>query len=255
MKITAIQARLNWEDAEANRAYFSEKLAALPEASDVVVLPEMFTTGFSMNAKALAEPMEGPTLDWMKEQAARLNAAVCGSVIISEHGHFFNRLLWVQPDGSVQEYDKRHLFTLAGEDQHYQAGDGHLLVEWRGWRIMPLICYDLRFPVWSRNVRGYDLLIYVANWPEARSYAWQSLLTARAIENQSYTLGINIVGQDGKGIAYSGDSVAHDYAGEVLYRVSHTEDVFTVELSKEAQEEFRTKFAFLQDRDNFELLG
>jgi omega-amidase len=253
MKVTTIQARLNWENAEANRAYFSEKIAGLSEATDLVILPEMFSTGFSMNATALAETMDGPTLDWLRNEALKLGAAITGSFIAKDGDHYHNRLIWMQPDGQFFHYDKRHLFTFAGEHEHYDAGQKHLIVEWKGWKIMPLICYDLRFPVWSRNVQGYDLLIYVANWPEARSYAWQSLLTARAIENQAYTIGVNVVGQDGKGISYSGDTVIHNYAGEVLYRVSHTEDVFTLELDKTAQVEFRAKFAFLNDRDGFEL--
>jgi predicted amidohydrolase len=253
MRVTTIQARLNWEDAETNRAYFSEKIAGLSEGTDLVILPEMFSTGFSMNATALAETMDGTTLAWLRNEASKLGAAITGSFIVKDGAHYHNRLIWMQPDGQFFYYDKRHLFTFAGEDEHYDAGQRHLIVEWKGWKIMPLICYDLRFPVWSRNVQGYDLLIYVANWPEVRSYAWQSLLTARAIENQAYTIGVNVVGQDGKGISYSGDTVIHNYAGEVLYRVSHTEDVFTLELDKTAQAEFRAKFAFLNDRDGFEL--
>ena len=251
MFVTLIQARLNWENPEANRTYFSEKLAALQEPTDLIVLPEMFTTGFSMSPETLAEPMDGPTMQWLAEQARSKQAVITGSFIATENGQYFNRLVWMQPDGQLYTYDKRHLFTLAGEHEHYTPGQKHLIVEWKGWRIMPLICYDLRFPVWSRNTQGYDLLLYVANFPEIRSYAWQQLLTARAIENQAYTIGVNCVGKDGKGIQYSGDTVLHDYAGEVLYRVSHTEDVYTATLSKEDQNRFRQKFAFLQDRDAF----
>lgn len=251
MLITLIQARLTWENPAANRAYFSEKLAALQEPTDLIVLPEMFTTGFSMSPETLAEPMDGPTLQWMRAQAEAKQAVITGSVIITEHGQYFNRLIWMQPDGQYYTYNKRHLFTLAGEHEHYTPGQEHLIIEWKGWRIMPLVCYDLRFPVWSRNTQGYDLLLYVANFPEIRSYAWQQLLTARAIENLAYTVGVNCVGVDGKGINYSGDTVLHDYAGEVLYRVSHTEDVYTAKLSKEDLVRFRQKFAFLQDGDAF----
>lgn len=248
---TLVQTSLHWEDKKANLAQLGEKLAALSVPSDLVVLPEMFTTGFTMNARPLAEPAEGPTWEWMAGQAARLNAVVTGSFIAEEGGRYYNRLLWVRPDGSYEQYDKRHLFTLAGEHEHYAPGNKRLVVELKGWKVLPLICYDLRFPVWARNVENYDLLLYVANWPEMRRNAWRTLLAARAIENQAYTLGVNRVGQDGNGYPYTGDTSAFDFAGEELLHATQVEGLFTVQLSCEKQQEFRNKLQFLADRDGF----
>ncbi len=254
LRITLIQSSLYWEDKNANLRQFAQKLAPLAGKTELVVLPEMFTTGFSMNAAALAEGMQDQTMQWLGDQAAALGAAITGSFIATENGHFYNRLVWMRPDFSYDTYDKRHLFTLAQEHHHYTAGQKHLLVEWQGWKILPLICYDLRFPVWSRNVHDYDLLLYVANFPERRNHAWKSLLIARAIENLAYTVGVNRIGNDGNGIYHSGDSTLLDYAGQTLYQVSHIEDIFTATLSYQAQQDFRQRFAFLQDRDDFSVV-
>jgi predicted amidohydrolase len=206
-----------------------------------------------MNAAHLAEPTQGRAYQWMTEKAAHLHAVVTGSIIAEVDGQYFNRLLWVRPDGTFDSYDKRHLFTLAGEEKVYQPGQTHLLTELKGWTIMPLICYDLRFPVWSRNTMGYDLLIYVANWPSKRRNAWKSLLVARAIENQAYTIGVNRVGEDGNGFPHAGDTCILDYAGASLLQATDVESVFTVTLNPEKQDEFRSKLRFLDDRDIFEL--
>ncbi len=251
LRVTLVQSFLYWEDKTANFRQFEQKLAPMVGQTDLVVLPEMFTTGFSMNAAALAENMQGSTMQWLRTQAAQLNAVVTGSFIAEDNGRYYNRLVWMLPDGEYAVYDKRHLFTYAQEHQHYAAGQQRLLVQWRGWKILPLICYDLRFPVWSRNTEDYDLLLYVANFPERRSYAWKSLLIARAIENQAYTIGVNRVGKDGNDIYYAGDSMILDYAGQPLYQLSHLEGVFTTSLSYTAQQKFRQRFAFLQDRDTF----
>lgn len=213
--VCALQAPLHWQAPDANRHYFTEQMASL-QAVDLVVLPEMFTTGFSMASAAIAEASDGPTLSWMREQAARLNAAVTGSVAVKDGNGFFNRLFWVEPDGSTTHYDKRHLFRMASEHHHYQAGHHRVIVPWRGLRFCLQVCYDLRFPVFSRNRGDYDVLIYVANWPAARAHAWRSLLPARAIENQSYVIGVNRVGQDGNGHDYSGESIILDYLGQPL---------------------------------------
>ena len=255
LRITTIQAALHWEDPAANRRDFARKIAPLQGQTDLIVLPEMFTTGFTMAAERLAEPMEGPTLAWMREQAAASGAVLTGSLIVREGAGCYNRLVWMRPDGSYHCYDKRHLFTLAGEQHHYQPGRRRLVVTWRDWKVLPLICYDLRFPVWSRNTDDYDLLLYVANWPERRGHAWRSLLTARAIENQVYTVGLNRVGTDGNDVYYAGDSMIVDYGGALRYRIAHAEDVCTIALSREAQQRFRHKLAFLPDRDRFKLLG
>jgi len=223
--------------------------------TDLIVLPEMFTTGFSMDAAALAEPMDGPTVEWMRAQAAAHDAVLTGSVIIREGSTFHNRLLWVRPDGSLNYYDKRHLFTLAGEQHVYTAGQSRLVEEWRGWRICPLVCYDLRFPVWSRNqaLQPYDLLLYLANWPAVRRNAWNCLLRARAIENVSYTLGVNRIGHDGHGQEYAGDSALIDMRGDYLLQAGNLQSCITRTLRRAELEDFRSKFTALQDADDFEL--
>lgn len=206
-----------------------------------------------MHPETLAEPTQGATLAWMMQHAANSNAVVTGSFIALEDNKHYNRLVWMQPDGVYFTYDKRHLFTLAGEHYHYTPGNNRLVVEWKGWKIMPLICYDLRFPVWSRNNVNYDLLIYVANFPERRNHAWKSLLVARAIENQTYTIGVNRVGADGNDIYHSGDSMLVDYQGFVLYQLAHHEGVFTTTLNRNLQLDFRKKFNFLADQDFFSI--
>lgn len=254
LNIAFVQANLVWENSVANRELFSREIEKISDDADLIILPEMFTTGFSMNAENLAEPTEGPTLQWMREKAKMKNAAITGSVIIKEDANYYNRLFFVFPDGSYQLYDKRHTFTLAKEDETYSAGTKRLIVEFKGWKICPLICYDLRFPVWARNTEDYDLLIYVANWPEKRVNAWDALLKARAIENMSYCIGVNRTGEDGDGYIYNGHSAAYDCLGNELTELN-LEKEFTKELSleKESLYDTRSKLKFLQDRDRFNL--
>lgn len=256
LTVSLLQTELAWEDHTANFQYLDTMLSRLqPGQADLLILPEMFTTGFSMNAAELAEPTQGSAYHWMAEKAARLQTVVTGSFIAEVADQYYNRLLWVRPDGTFSHYDKRHLFTLAGEEKIYQPGQAHLLTELKGWTIMPLICYDLRFPVWSRNTMGYDLLIYVANWPSKRRVAWKSLLAARAIENQAYTIGVNRVGEDGNGYPHAGDTSVFDYAGAPLLQAADVESVFTLTLDPKKQDQFRSKLRFLDDRDAFTLTG
>lgn len=256
MRVTLLQSNLVWQDKEANLATFDAKLSKLQTGeTDIAVLPEMFTTGFSMEPERWAEPTDDRTLDWMKGHAARLDAVVVGSFIAEDMGRYYNRLIWMQPNGIYSTYDKRHLFGLAGEDNHYSPGSIQLLVEWRGWKIMPLICYDLRFPVWSRNTMEYDMLLYVANWPERRAAHWRTLLEARAIENQCYCLGINRIGHDGNGIYHSGDTSVFTPLGECVYHLAREECVHTVLLDKQSLLELRARLPFLKDKDNFEISG
>lgn len=253
LRITTVQSELVWEDIDANLQQFSRKLSDLGGKTDLIILPEMFTTGFTMQPAASAEKPDGKTTKWLAAQAADLSAVITGSIIIEENGKYYNRLLWMQPDGTYTYYDKRHLFTLAGEHEYYTAGTKILLAEIKGWKVCPLICYDLRFPVWSRNAFDYDLLLYVANWPISRSHHWKSLLTARAIENQSYTIGVNRTGKDANDYLYSGDSSIMDYAGNILHQTANKEDVFTLLLSYAEQRAFREKLNFLPDRDVFSI--
>jgi predicted amidohydrolase len=256
LKITLIQSLLAWENKEANLEMFSQKISKLKDKTDLIVLPEMFSTGFTMNAAAMAEPVNGNSVEWMRKMAAMKNCVVTGSLIISENGKFYNRLIWMKPDGSFNHYDKRHLFRLAHEEQTYTAGQERLIVELNGWRIFPLVCFDLRFPVWSRRTKdsGYDVLLYVANWPERRVTAWSQLLIARAIENQCYVAGVNRVGNDGNDIYHSGESAVINYKGEEISGISaHEESIETVELHKEELENFRSQLPFLEDADSFTL--
>lgn len=253
LHIALVQAPLVWDDPQANRKGFGEKISGLPKDVDLVVLPEMFTTGFSMEPGTM-DPAQGPlTLEWMKELARERNLALMGSVAYWE-GEWYNRLLFVHPQGKVDRYDKRHGFSLAGEDRVYTAGTHKTLVEYRGFKICPLICYDLRFPVWSRNVEGYDALIYVANWPSPRIGAWDALLRARAIENMAYCIGLNRVGTDALGHAYPGHSAAYDMLGNQMCHSGEEEILYAV-LDREALREIRTKLRFLEDADRFNLLG
>ncbi|MBD1398105.1 amidohydrolase [Pontibacter sp. JH31] len=255
LRVTIIQTALHWQDASANRQMFSEKLAANKPATDLIVLPEMFTTGFSMDAPGLAEEAEGPTLQWMKEEAARYSAVLTGSVIVKDGDNYFNRLYWVRPDGTHEHYNKRHLFRMAKEHHTYTAGKEKLLVELKGWSICPLVCYDLRFPVWSRNTQSqYDLLLYVANWPKPRANAWSTLLQARAIENLSYVVGVNRVGTDGNGHPYSGDSAIIHPKGYHLLETHEVEGVHTVTLSRQELTDFREAFPAHLDADDFTLI-
>jgi omega-amidase len=254
LRITTVQADLIWQNKAANLQKFDKILrGSLRGETDVIVLPEMFTTGFSMVPETLAEPMTGETIAFLTKKSHALDAAITGSFICKEKGKFYNRLVWMQPDGQFWTYDKRHLFSLANEQDHYTAGDKLLQIKWRGWTIRPMICYDLRFPVWSRNVAPdfYDVLIYVANWPERRRLPWQSLLTARAIENQAFVVGVNRVGADGNGISHSGDTTIVDFSGEKLFQRAHTEGVETTTILKADLMNFRKKFTFLADQDVF----
>lgn len=255
LHISIIQTNLFWEDKSANISMLEEKINSITKKTEIVILPEMFSTGFSMNPSALAETMDGPTVNWMKKMAADKKIILTGSVIIQENNQYYNRLLWVLPNGTIGHYDKRHRFTFAGEDQHYSNGHKRLIAQVKGWKINLQICYDLRFPVWARQQSEqepeYDILLYVANWPERRNYAWKTLLTARAIENQSYVIGVNRVGEDGKGIYHSGNSMVIDPLGEVLYHKEHDEDIYTIQLEKNTLTEIRTKFPFWKDADDF----
>lgn len=253
LRLALIQVPLYWEDAEANRDFLDQWLNSIAPV-DLVLLPEMFTTGFSMNAAALAEPLEGPTLAWMKDWAQQLGAVLAGSVIIEEEGHYYNRLIWMPPDGSYSYYDKKHLFSLAGEEKIYSPGKSSLIVEYKTWRINPLICFDLRFPVWCRNTRDFDLQLFVANWPKKRRHAWKTLLPARAVENVSYVAGLNRVGPDGNDVAHAGDSAIYDPLGKLLEGATpEKEMVFTTTLSAQELQKTREKFAFLEEQDSFSL--
>ena len=254
--ISVIQSNIVWESKLENLANFEQWLSQISGHKEIVLLPEMFSTGFSMNAEKLAEPMDGPTVSWMRIMAAKHKIILCGSLIIEEDGRYFNRLIWMQPDGVFSKYDKRHLFGYAGEDAHFTGGDTRLIVQVKGWKICPMICYDLRFPVWSRNAllqgeSAYDVLLYVANWPAKRSLAWKALLQARAIENQCYCIGVNRVGQDDAGFEYDGGSRLIAPLGEVLWQQEKTEVVETFSLERAALQATRSHLPFLKDGDRF----
>lgn len=254
LRATLVQSMLHWEDAAANRSMLGPKLAPLKGTTDLVLLPEMFTTGFSMRSAEMAEDMNGPTVAWMRAQAKDLDAAVYGSVIIRDGDRRHNRGLFVTPEGHITVYDKRHLFRFADETSHYSAGNKRIVVDWRGWRLLLQICFDLRFPVFARNRNDYDAILYVANWPEARRYPWSQLLISRAIENQCYVLGENRVGMDGKGIHYTGDSVVIDPKGQVIGACEPSqEQLMTCSLDHAALVDFRSKFPVAQEADDFEL--
>ena len=254
LHFTIIQTQLHWEDKGANLEMLSEKIKSISEYTEIIILPEMFNTGFSMQPEKLAETMEGPTIDWMKRMAEEKRAIITGSLIIIEGGKYYNRLIWILPNGQLGYYNKRHLFAFAGEDQHYTAGNKRLIASVKGWKINLQICYDLRFPVWARQQgEEYDVLLYVANWPEKRNHAWKTLLTARAIENQCYTIGVNRVGIDGNNIAHSGDSLIVGPLGEVLYHCAYKEDVFTITLQKQELTTARNQFPFWKDADFFQI--
>ena len=255
MKITLVQSNLEWQQAEANREILAGMLAQSAAETDLIVLPEMFTSAFSVGSGAVPEAWPGESVDWMQAVAANFDAAVCGSIAVLEDGERFNRLVFVSPEGGLAYYDKRHLFRMLGEDKRYTAGTERAVLSWRGWRILPLICYDLRFPVWSRNTPdlAYDLLLYVANWPGARNYHWQTLLKARAIENLAYVAGVNRIGQDGNGIAYIGHSMLINPAGEVLLDAEESAGTFTISMDKSALEDYRKSFPAHLDADEFEL--
>ncbi|WP_417598643.1 amidohydrolase [Oceanospirillum sp.] len=252
LRVTLVQSELFWHQPEQNRAMFAEKLLGLPGRTDVVILPEMFTTGFSMEPEAIAEPADQETLQWMQQQAKSVEAVVCGSVAVKDNQGCYNRFYWVQPDGEWCSYDKHHLFRMAGEHEHYQAGQARPVISYKGWRIFPQICYDLRFPVWSRNHDEYDLAIYVANWPAVREHPWQVLLQARAIENLCYVAGVNRVGQDGNGLNYSGRSAVIDFKGYNFENYAAGESfISTYTLSLDSLKAFRQAFPAFEDADGF----
>lgn len=254
MKIALIQTELSWENPNENKALLQEKINAISQYVDLIVLPEMFTSGFTMNPQNVAQTMHGEAVSWLKETAKNKDCAITGSLVIEENGNYFNRLVFVFPTGEIQTYDKRHLFTLAGEDKVYTAGKDKLIVEYKGFKICPLICYDLRFPVFARNVEDYDVLIYVANWPKPRVNAWDILLKARAVENMSYVIGVNRVGTDANNLEYIGHSQAVDFLGNYIQEPQEIEGVFIVELDKNEMLETRKKLNFLNDRDKFQIL-
>jgi predicted amidohydrolase len=273
LSITIIQTDLHWEDKKSNLAMLERKIIGIREKTEIVVLPEMFSTGFSMEAEKLAETMDGETVSWMKKVAASRKIILTGSVIIRSDSsgdpkktNYFNRLIWMLPNGEYGYYDKRHRFAYAGEDEKFSPGSKRLIASVKGWKINLLVCYDLRFPVWSRqNPKSagnqtakepeYDAIIYVANWPERRNNAWKTLLPARAIENQCYVIGVNRVGNDGQNIYHSGDSMIIDPMGEVLYHNKDEEDVFTIVLDKTHLQTIRQKFPFWKDADRFSILN
>ncbi|CAM1343082.1 amidohydrolase [Tenacibaculum aestuarii] len=252
LKVALIQSDLVWENPTENRKQFEEKINSLSSEIDLVVLPEMFTTGFTMNASAVAETMEGETIQWLQDLAQKKAIAITGSIVIRENDCFYNRLLFVHPSGKIDSYNKKHTFTLAGEHEVFSAGTERIIVDYKGWKICPLICYDLRFPVWARNTENYDLLLYVASWPKPRIEAWDTLLKARAIENMSYAIGVNRVGVDANDYEYTGNTVCYDTLGNCLAKNNQgTEEILLVELDKEAQIKTRDRFRFLDDQDTF----
>lgn len=252
LKITLFQGYLFWENIDKNLQNIELRLSDIREKTELIILPEMFNTGFTMNAEKLAEPMNGKTMQWMQHIAQKYKAVVTGSLIISENGNYYNRLIWMRPDGSFECYDKKHLFALGKEHHTYTEGTEKLIVELNGWKICPVICYDLRFPVWLRNNDAeYDLLIVVANWPEKRSLHWRTLIPARAIENQAYVVGVNRVGHDGNEVYHSGDSVCIDPNGNVVYYKRDEEDVYTFSIIAEEVVKARRAYPFLKDADAF----
>lgn len=254
LHVSVFQLDLVWENPVANRTKIDEWLRKSNEKADVVFFPEMFTTGFTMEVSKLAETMDGETVTWMKERSSEFQIALCGSLIIYEDGKFFNRLLFVEPSGDIQFYDKRHLFRMGNENGHFGKGAERLIVNYKGWRICPLICYDLRFPVWARNRNEYDILVYSANWPQSRTEVWNTLLKARAIENQSYVVGANRVGVDGNLISYSGNSQLINPKGSLLSEIGdHYKGIVSAGFSYSELIKFRTDFPVLNDADSFHL--
>ncbi|WP_417799248.1 amidohydrolase [Tenacibaculum sp.] len=252
LRVALIQSDLIWENPTANRKKFEKKINGLLDEIDLIVLPEMFTTGFTMNASAVAETIEGETVQWLQDLAQKKATAITGSIVIRENDRFYNRLLFVHPSGKIDSYNKKHTFTLAGEHEVFSAGTEKIIVDYRGWKICPLICYDLRFPVWARNTENYDLLLYVASWPKPRIEAWDSLLKARAIENMTYTAGVNRVGVDPNKYEYTGNTVCYDTLGNCLAKNNlGSEETLIVKLNKQEQTKIRDRFRFLDDQDTF----
>jgi omega-amidase len=254
LAVSVLQSSIYWENPTANLAHFEEKIAQLPQGQDIIVLPEMFTTGFSMNSKILAEGTLLQTHRWLALQAKSTNALVMGSYMVQEHNQFYNRVVAMEPNGSYHIYNKRHLFRMGNEHEHYSPGQSQTIIQWRGANIMPLVCYDLRFPVWSRNVSNkYDLLIYMANWPAARAHAWKSLLVARAIENQAYVIACNRIGNDGNNVPHSGNSQIINHLGELLADASDKDMAIEAQLNLETLNTFRSNFPAYLDADSFDI--
>lgn len=254
IKITVFQAYLFWENVEKNLQNLSLRLSGLKEKTDLILLPEMFNTGFTMNVEKCAETMSGPTMHWMYEHAKSYDCVVAGTLIIEENGNYYNRFIWMSPDGSFVHYDKRHLFGMANEDQVFTAGNSRIVLNLKGWKVCPMVCYDLRFPVWSRNLgAAYDLLVYTACWPDKRSAHWRALIPARAIENQAYVIGVNRVGYDGNEIYYSGGSMCISPMGDVVYYKPEDEDLYTFTLSPADLIKSREQLPFLKDADHFSM--
>jgi len=254
LKVTLIQTHLHWENPVANRSHLKERIDSSQDETDLIVLPEMFTTGFSMNPSQLAETMQGETVQWLKELAQEKGAAICGSMMITENENYYNRFLFVTPSGKAQYYDKRHTFNMAGEGETYTAGKAPVIIEYMGWKLSLQVCYDLRFPVFARNTSAYDVLLYVANWPKPRIAAWDALLKARAIENMSYAIGVNRIGLDGNGLEYVGHSGVYNVLGREIAFAKAGQENLNLSLSKKHIETTRAKLPFLQDRDDFKLL-
>ncbi|MCY4217143.1 MAG: nitrilase family protein [Flavobacteriaceae bacterium] len=254
LKTTIVQTSIDWHSAKSNCQRIESLLSEQKLETDLIVLPEMFNSGYSMQPQKIAESMNGDTIKWMKKTAKRYSAAICGSLVISEDNQYFNRLVWITPNGEENGYDKRHLFSLAGEPSFYSAGTNQGIWDYKGWKICTRICYDLRFPVWCRNTQDYDLIIFVANWPQPRNKAWQTLLKARAMENMSYCIGVNRIGKDPNGLNYLGYSAVHDALGERMTpKMIEKETMATIELDREKLNSLRNQLGFLKDRDRFEI--
>ncbi|WP_298319757.1 amidohydrolase [uncultured Aquimarina sp.] len=255
LNIALIQSHLAWENPIQNREVFEQKIKSIHNDTDLIVLPEMFNTGFTMNATEVAETMDGETTSWLRKLAKEKDCAIAGSIIIKEGEGYFNRFLFVRPDGSIEKYDKHQLFTLAKEEEVFTAGNEEVIILYKDWKIKPQVCYDLRFPVWARNTSGYDVLLYVASWPKPRVNAWDTLLKARAIENMSYCIGVNRVGLDGKGYEYSGHSAVYDVLGNSILQENpiEREAILYATLDKSHIENTRKKLPFLNDADNFQI--
>ena len=252
LNVALVQTTLAWENPKANRTHIEDKVSSI--TADLIVLPEMFSSGFTMNASEVAETMNGETITWLKALSKTKNAAIVGSLVIKENENYYNRLVFVEPNGTLTTYDKRHTFTLAGEHKVYTAGTKKIIIDYKGFKICPLVCYDLRFPVWARNSEDYDVLIYVANWPKVRIAAWDALLKARAIENMSYCIGVNRVGLDGNNYEYSGNSAAYDTLGNRMDSIPEsTETTEVITLEKSHITKYRERLGFLKDRDTFSL--
>lgn len=254
LSVTLVQYSMVWEKPRENLKRLASLIKQNVKKPDIIILPEMFSTGFTLNVKDNFGSMRSPVIKWMKEISAEFKCAVCGSLIVKEKKKFYNRFIWTEKDKELKYYDKRHLFSFVNEDVNFTSGNSGVIINYKGWKILPLICYDLRFPVWSRYNDDYDMIIYVANWPERRSYAWKSLLIARAIENQSFVIGVNRIGTDNDGIYHSGDSSVIAPDGKILFTASDSEIVFTTVLKHTDVKLFRRKFPFLKDKDRFKII-